>query len=122
MKENLFKRVLFSGWDSWLSYARNDVTRLFKAIFGLFYAIVFGLMSLVYHGIMGFVRLYRRYPVFFLTLLAIVLFMLWLVTYMNLSMRAKTFEHQRDSIGYEMMKIEQAFNGDTIIVCAKKKL
>lgn len=122
MKENLFKRVLFGGWNSWLSYARNDVTRLFKAIFGLFYAVVFGLVSLVYHGIMGFVRLCKRYPVFFLTLLAIVLFMLWLVTYMNLSMRAKTFEHQRDSIGYEMMKIEQAFNGDTIIVCAKKKL
>ena len=121
MEINDFKRILFGGWHSWLSYTKNAFIWLLKAVFGILYAVVFGLVSLMYYGVVGFLRLCKRHPVPFLVALAIFLFLFWLVTYMNLSMRAKTYEHQRDSIGYEMMKIEQAFNGDTIIVCARKR-
>ena len=108
------KRILFDTWDSWLSYTKNAVTWLLKAIFGVTFAIVVGIVSLLYKFALFMIRKIRQWPLFSFITLAIILSWCMVLMFVKLSYVAKTYEHQRDSIGYELTVLKETIVGDTI--------
>lgn len=121
------KRILFDTWSNWSRYTLNAVTWLLKAIFGVVYAIVMGLVSLLREIGLFYMRVIRKWPLTSFAVWTVVLVWIFLLAFTKVSYQAKTYEHQRDSIAYDfdVMKeslgidslgIKKYFNNDTVII------
>ena len=113
------KRILFDTWDSWLSYTQNAVTWLLKAVFGVLYAIVMGLVSALRKLGLFLMRLIRKWP--FTAFLIVTTILTWCMVLMfaKLSYVAKTYEHERDSLSYELMVLKETIGIDKDTVTVK---
>lgn len=110
------KKYLFLSFGSWQKYIKDAAIEFLTGIVRIIYAILMGIVSVLYILIKLIVKWIRNNPVYSLSALSIVLAVSLILVYVNGSVKAKTYEMQRDSISYEMMKIQDAFGGDTIIV------
>ena len=119
MKKNDSKRILFADWISWRAYTEKAVVGFAKGFVLILYAIIAGVATLLYKSFVAIARVVMKYPVYTLTLLCLAMFVLLVLNYVRFSVVVKTAEAQRDSISYEIMKIEQAMGGDTIIIGSK---
>lgn len=95
---------------------KKAVTSLAKGFVSFVCGITIGLVTLIFNAFMAIRKLVLKHPVCFLVILCAVLAFLLLFNYVRLSAKVKACEIQRDSIGYQLSKIEQAFFGDTIII------
>lgn len=116
-----FKHALFYGLGDWLSYAKKAVTRFAIGLLMIVYAVIMGVVTIFYNVFLIAKRFVLKYPVHVLSFLCVTLCVLLLFNFVSYSKRIKTYEYQRDSIGYELQKIEQALGGDTIIIGVKNK-
>lgn len=116
MENNGSKTFLFPTWDSWRVYTEKAVIGFAKCLISILYSIIIGLVTLLYNAFVAIKKIVFKYPVYSLGILCAILFVLLMVNYARFSAKVKTCEIQRDSIGYELYKIEQALGGDTIIV------
>ena len=121
MKNNDSKRFLFADWNSWRVYKEKAVVGFAKGFISILYAIFVGIATLLYNAFMAFKAFVVKYPVHSLAALCVILSVVLMFNYIRFSVKAKTAEAQRDSIGYELYKIEQALGGDTIIIGGKTK-
>ena len=119
MDKNDSKRILFVGWHDWLSYTENAVYGLVIGLFSLMYAIFIGVVSVIYNVLLSIRRFVLKHKVFSLSLLCVVLSFCWFFTFVSMTNKIRICESQRDSVGYELIKLEQAFEGDTIIICKR---
>ena len=110
------EKYLFLSFGSWQKYIKDAAIEFLTGIVRIIYAILMGIVSVLYILIKLIVKWIRNNPVYSLSALSIVLAVSLILVYVNGSVKAKTYEMQRDSISYEMMKIQDAFGGDTIIV------
>lgn len=110
------EKYLFLSWKSWHKYVVSAIIRFCKGLGGIVYAIIIGIVSVLYALLNLIVKWIRNNPIYSLGALCIVLAVSLDLVYVNGSIKAKTYEMQRDSISYEMMKIQDALGGDTIIV------
>ena len=110
------EKYLFLSFGSWQKYIKDAAIEFLTGIVRIIYAILMGIVSVLYILIKLIVKWIRNNPVYSLSALSIVLAVSLVLVYVNGSVKAKTYEMQRDSISYEMMKIQDAFGGDTIIV------
>ena len=110
------EKYLFLSFGSWQKYIKDAAIEFLTGIVRIVYAILMGIVSVLYILIKLIAKWIRNNPVYSLSALSIVLAVSLVLVYVNGSVKAKTYEMQRDSISYEMMKIQDAFGGDTIIV------
>ena len=110
------KRILFDTWNSWLSYAKKSVTWLLKAIFWVLYAIIIGIASIIYKLCVFLIGVIREWPLFSFVTITIVLSISMIVNYVSLTVKAKTYEHQRDSMGYELSVLKENYVPDSTLV------
>lgn len=110
------EKYLFLSFGSWQKYIKDAAIEFLTGIARIVYAILMGIVSVLYILIKLIVKWIRNNPVYSLSALSIVLAVSLVLVYVNGSVKAKTYEMQRDSISYEMLKIQEAFVGDTIIV------
>lgn len=108
------KRILFTGWNKWLSYTENAVITLLKGVFGVVYAIVVGIISALYKLSLFLIRKIREWPLFSFMLITIILCTISLVGFVNLTVKSKMYEYQRDSVKYELDCFKQTYGVDTI--------
>lgn len=108
------KHILFGTLGSWLTYTKNAVTWLLKGVFGVIYAVVMGFVSAMYKLMLFLAEKIRRWPLFSFMLLAVVMTIVMVVNFVNMSIRAKTYEYERDSISYELYIIKHTYGLDTI--------
>ena len=87
----------------------------------ILYAIFGGIATLLYNAFMAFKAFVVKYPVHSLATLCVILSVVLMFNYISFRVKVKTAEAQRDSIGYELYKIEQALGGDTIIIGGSKR-
>ena len=120
MENNESKRILFADWCSWRAYMEKAVVDFAKGFVSILYAILVGIATIIYKVSVFIKRLVLKYPVYSLALLCTVIAFCWFMTFVRLTHKTRTYEAQRDSIGYEKMKIEQALDGDTIIIGKRK--
>lgn len=113
------KKYLFESWKAWKDYFVQALCNVAKGLARMAYSVIMGLVSLLCASFLSFARAVRKYPVPSLIILCIVLLIAWLCTYVNLKSIAKTYEYQRDSIGYEMLRIRDTLGSDTIIIDKK---
>lgn len=116
MEKNDSKTLFFPTWDSWRAYIEKAVIGFAKGFISILYAIVIGLATLIYNACVALKKLVLKYPVCSLSILCVVLAFLLLFNYVRFSAKMKACEIERDSISYQLSKIEQAFSGDTIII------
>jgi len=110
------EKFLFLSWGSWQKYIKEAAIEFLTGIARIVYAILMGIVSVLYILIKLIIKWIKNNPIYSLSALSIVLAVSLILVYVNGSVKAKTYEMQRDSIRYEMMKIQDAFGGDTIIV------
>lgn len=122
MKINDFKTFLFPSWCDWYAYTKKAVKSFVYSLVSILYAIVSGLGMLIYNAYASLKKLVLKYPVYALGILCIVLAVLLLFNYVHFSAKVKNCEYQRDSISYQLLKIEQAFGGDTIIIGGRRHM
>ena len=115
------KDYLFKSWGTWKASASSSIRSFVRSYVKIMYCIVFGIISVLYAGCKGAISLIKDFPSHFLGLLCVILSVACLFTYVNMAHRVKFYEIQRDSISYEIYKIEQALKGDTIVVGYKIK-
>ena len=108
------KRILFTGWNSWLSYTENAVITLLKGVFGVVYAIVVGIVSALYKLLLFLIRKIREWPLFSFMLITIILCIISLVGFVNLTVKSRMYEYQRDSVKYELDCFKHTYGVDTI--------
>lgn len=121
MEKNDSKRILFEDWNSWRAYTEKAVVGFVKGFISVLYAIFVGLATIIYKIFMLIKRFVVKYPIHSLAALCAIMFILMMFNYIRFSVKAKYAEQQRDSIGYELYKIEQALGGDTIIIGGKTR-
>lgn len=112
----MVKRLIFATWDDWRSYSEKAVRSVVMGVLRVIFALVMGLVSLgfaIYKRIAGFVK---RHVVFSLLVLLFVVIVCWVFTFVKMSVNSKAYEVQRDSLSYELMKVQSALNGDTLVI------
>lgn len=111
-------KALFTDLKGWWAMLGKCLVGLANGLIRLCVIIFTGVVAL---NINVFKRLYNfctAYPIIALVIVNAYWIIMYTYAFVNLSARAKTYEYQRDSIGYEMLRIEQAIKGDTIIIGA----
>ena len=101
------EKYLFLSLGSWQKYIKDAAIEFLTGIARIVYAILMGIVSVLYILIKLIVKWIRNNPVYSLSALSIVLAVSLVLVYVNGSVKAKA---------YEMLKIQEAFVGDTIIV------
>ena len=114
-----FKRVLFTSLGGWLSFTRKATMGLLNGLLGVVFAIVAAIVSIAYKLWTLFVSLVHARPLLSVAMVSIVIMTAWLMAYVGKCAEAKTYEHQRDSLSYELSKMMQAYTPkDSTIVIA----
>lgn len=111
-----FKRIVFNDLDSWLSCIRKAAKWLLKGFFRLFYAIFGGIVTIVYRIYCFLVKKIRQRPLLSVALVFIFMNFVAIAAIMNVKVQAKTYEHERDSLSYELSKYTQAYAKDTCTI------
>jgi hypothetical protein len=109
---------IFDSFAEWRGYLRRACWGLAKGLMRLVYAIVIGLVSLIVFCGKQVEAFCRRETVASL-IIGFVLVLLvsgWVFTFVNGRMETRTAEHQRDSIGYKLDKMMQAYDGSAMVI------
>lgn len=111
-------KALFTDLKGWWAMFGKCLVGLWNGLIWLLVIIVTGIFAL-FANVGEFLYKYCiKYPIVALTIVNAFWVIFYAATFVDISSRAKTYEYQRDSIGYEMLRIEQAIKGDTIIIGA----
>lgn len=117
MKEIDFKRIVFASLGDWTRFAWNAVRTLLNGVLGVLFAVFTAIISLAHKLWTLFKAFVRRRPLLSVALVIVVMNFVAIASIMNVNFKAKTYEHQRDSIAYELMKYKQAYTtNDTVLL------
>lgn len=122
MEKKDSKARFFPTWDNWLDCLKKSVLGFVKGFVWTFYTILVGIAMLFYNAFLFIKKVVLKFPIHALSVLCVTAFVLLIFNYVSLKTKIKTCEAQRDSIGYELYKIEKAFGGDTIIIGGRNKI
>lgn len=110
-------RFVFDSLGGWSEYAYKAVIALVKGVVGLVLSVVVGIFTVLSNIYAFFARYIRMRPMLSVAVTIVVTNFVSLSLIMNVMVRAKTYEHQRDSISYELMMYKQPFvTTDTLVV------
>lgn len=107
-----FKDSIREYYEVFIKYAMDFMFGLAGIFLSLMMMIVYVIVSIF----KKVASLIKENPVTTLAITSVTLFILLIGTYTNMKHKVKNAELERDSISYELSKIEQAFKGDTIII------
>ena len=113
-----FKRIVFTSLGGWLSFTRKATIGLLNGILGVLFALIAAVVSLSYKLWTIFVAFVRRRPLLSVALVFVFLTTFWLSIAMHKTAMARYYEHQRDSLSYELSKFTQAYKpkDSTIVI------
>ena len=118
MQVSMNDKYLFDSFAGWYGYLWRSCKALVASLLKILYSIVGGLASVIvciYKIVAAFCR---REFVASLIIGVIILFLSfgWMTSYMNGKVATRTAEYQRDSIGYKLDKMMQAYEGSSMVV------
>jgi len=114
-----FKRIVFTSLDGWLSFTGKAATGLLNGILDVLFALVAAIVSLSYKLWIVFTAFVRRRPLLAVAFVSLVITVVWMAVAMRVAAKSKYYEHQRDSLSYELSKFTQAYTPrDSTIVIA----
>ena len=102
------KRFLFDDLNGWLRYARNAVRTLLNGVLSVLASIFVGIATILYKLGVFLARLIRMRPLLSVAVVATILTAFWLMVSISIKVKSKTYEHERDSLAYELSKYTQA--------------
>lgn len=111
-------KALFTDLKGWWAMLGKCLVGLGNGLIWLCVIIATGIVALFTNVGEFLYKFCIKYPIVALTIVNAFWVIFYAATFVEISTRAKTYEYQRDSIGYEMLRIEQAIKGDTIIIGA----
>lgn len=103
------KRFLFDNLGGWSEYTKNAVRTLLNGVLGVLASIFVGIATMLYKLGVFLAKLIRMRPLLSVAVVATILTIFWVMVSVRLKVKSKTFEHQRDSLAYELMKYKQAY-------------
>lgn len=118
MEKNGFSKSSFTDLNGWWAGLTKAVTGLVNSLWRCFVILAMGLAALFLKAARMLYAFCIKYPLMAIALITLFWVLVWLFTLVDLSAKVKTYEFQRDSISYEMLRIEDAIKGDTIIIGA----
>lgn len=118
MEKNGFSKSSFTDLNGWWAGLTKAVTGLINSLWRCFVILAMGLATLFLKAARMLYAFCIKYPLMAIALITLFWVLVWLFTLVDLSAKVKTYEFQRDSISYEMLRIEDAIKGDTIIIGA----
>ena len=110
------KRFLFDNLSDWSSYAIDAVRTLAMGVLGVLLAIIIGLYSVACRVCAFLEKIIRMRPVLSVAVVFILMNIISIAAIMNVKVKAKTYEHERDSLSYELSKYTQAYTKDTCTI------
>ena len=102
------KRFLFDNLSGWLRYTKNAVRTLANGVLSVLASIFVGIATILYKLGVFLAKLIRMRPLLSVAVVATILTIFWLMVSISIKVKSKTYEHQRDSLAYELIKYEQA--------------
>jgi len=102
------ERFLFDNLNSWLQYTKNAVRTLINGVLSVLVAIFAGLATALYKLCVFLAKIIRMRPLLSVALIATAMTIFWLMVSVSLKVKSKTYEHQRDSLAYELLKHKQS--------------
>lgn len=115
------KRFIFQNWKDWRDFCEKSFVTLAKGLARVVITIVFGIISLLIAAYKVVAKFVRNNAVLSLSVLCFVVIIGWLASYIGMQAEIKTAEYKRDSLSYQMQRVQDALEGDTIIVSGIRK-
>lgn len=103
------ERIIFKSLSGWLSFTQKAATWLLNGVFGVIFALIAAVLSLCYKIWTLFVAFVHSRPLLAVACVFVVMCVLSVVTFVNERAMSKMYEHQRDSIAYELMRYEETY-------------
>ena len=109
---------IFDNFSEWLGYLCKALRCFARSVFRLIYSIIGGIASLVYYLFKVIAAFCKREFVasMIVGLIIVGLCVGWISTYTSGKVAMKTAEFQRDSIGYKLDKMLNAYEGASLII------
>ena len=115
---NMNEKWIFDSFAEWCNYLGKACLVFLKGIFKLVYSFLGGVASFVWWLYRVIAAFCRRELVasMIVGLMLVILSFGWVSTYMNGKVAVRTAEFQRDSLGYRLDKMMQAYEGASLVV------
>ena len=110
------KRLSFDSLSDWSSYTIDAIRTLTMGVLGVLLAIIIGLYSVACRACAFLEKIIRMRPVLSVAVVFILMNIICIAAIMNVKVQAKTYEHERDSLSYELSKYTQAYVKDTCTI------
>lgn len=111
-------KFVFVSFKEWYMYLWRACKRVAKGLCQILFSLVMGIVSLLIYCGKQVEAFCRREPIAagIVGMLFFVLTVGWCFTFVNGRAATKTAEHQRDSIGYKLDMVLQAYDSTSTIV------
>ena len=107
------KNLFFDTFKQWWMCFRYSLELIFKGVCKMIYALVFGLLSVIWWLWKVLVDAVKKYPKTTILISVLAMYLVWLFMFAHYRTLLSKTEHSRDSVSYRLQEFDRMYDGNT---------